>query len=103
MNNDKSTKQKAEALIRAFEEAYEALPGSVGRVGFRYSPNITDAKPFRVLSQYGDFFFILPNVIGTMELPILEVLLSEPFNGKLYSSHHDGKLQIRVSGFTEIE
>jgi hypothetical protein len=102
MNNDKSIKQKAEALIRAFEAAYQALPGSVGRVGFRYSPNITDAKPFKVLSQYGDFFFIMPSLIGSMELPILEVLLNEPFNGKLYQSNYDHKLQIRVSEFVEI-
>ena len=98
-SHENSLKQKAEFLIDAFQIAFKNLPGSIGRYQFTYSSDIRDAKPGIVVSQYGDFFFIMPSRISKLELPILEVLLSEPFNGGLYQSNHDHQLQIRISGY----
>jgi len=92
-------KEKANILIKAFEVAYKQLPHTVGTPYFEYSDDIRDAKPGMVVSQYGDFFFIMPPRIGKLELPILEVLLEKPFNGHLYQSGYDHQLQVRISGF----
>ena len=91
--------QKAEVLIKAFTKAYKELPHTVGTPLFEYSDDIRDAKPGIVVSQYNDFFFILPPRIGKLELPILEVLLEKPFNGHLYQSGYDHQLQVRISGY----
>ncbi len=92
-------KQKAEFLIDAFQTSWRNLPNTVGRYQFTYSYDIRDAKPGVVVSQYGDFFFIMPSRISKLELPLLEVLLNGPFNGSLYQSNHDHQLQVRISGF----
>ena len=92
-------KDKAEFLIRAFQKAYKQLPHTVGTPLFQFSEDIRDAKPGTVVSQYGDFFFIIPPRIGKLELPILEVLLEKPFNGHLYQSNFDHQLQVRISGY----
>lgn len=92
-------KEKAEFLIKAFVKAYKELPHTVGTPVFQFSEDIRDAKPGVVVTQYGDFFFIMPPRIGKLELPILEVLLEKPFNGHLYQSGYDHQLQIRVSGY----
>lgn len=92
-------KVQALTLIDHFTKAYKELPHTVGTPVFQFSEDIRDAKPGVVVSQYGDFFFIMPPRIGKLELPILEVLLEKPFNGHLYQSGHDHQLQIRVSGY----
>ena len=92
-------KDKAELLIKAFVKIYKELPHTVGTPLFKFSEDIRDAKPGTVVTQYGDFFFIMPSRIGKLELPLLEVLLSEPFGGHLYQSNYDHQLQIRVSGY----
>lgn len=92
-------KDKANILIETFEKAYKELPHTVGVPLFRYSNDIRDSKPGIVVSQYSDFFFILPPRIEKIDLPILEVLLSRPFNGVLYQSNYDHQLQIRISGY----
>jgi len=92
-------KQKAEILIKAFEKAYKEHPDSIGRVTFEYSDDIRDAKPGKLVSQYGDFFFIMPSRISALEASIVDILLHRPFEGVLYQSNYDHQLQIRVSGF----
>jgi hypothetical protein len=92
-------KDKAEFLIKAFTKVYKELPHTVGTPYFQYSEDIRDAKPGMVVTQYGDFFFIMPPRIGKLELPMLEVLLNKPFNGHLYQSGYDHQLQVRVSGY----
>jgi len=92
-------KDKAEFLIKAFTKAYKENPDSFGTPVFEFSEDIRDAKPGTVVTQYGDFFFIMPSRISNLELPILQVLLSRPFNGTLYQSNYDHQLQIRVSGY----
>lgn len=86
-------------LIDHFTKAYKELPQTVGTPVFQFSEDIRDAKPGMVVTQYGDFFFIMPPRIGKLELPILEVLLEKPFNGHLYQSGYDHQLQVRVSGY----
>ena len=92
-------KIQALTLIDNFTKAYKELPHTVGTPVFQFSEDIRDAKPGMVVTQYGDFFFIMPPRIGKLELPILEVLLEKPFNGHLYQSGYDHQLQVRVSGY----
>lgn len=92
-------KLQALTLIDHFTKAYKELPHTVGTPVFQFSEDIRDAKPGTVVTQYGDFFFIMPPRIGKLELPILEVLLEKPFNGHLYQSGYDHQLQVRVSGY----
>lgn len=51
-------------------------------------------------SQYGDYFVILPTTIIKTNLPYLEVLLNNPYNGNLYVSNYDNRMQVRISGYT---
>ena len=92
-------KEKAELLIKAFTKAYKENPYTIGTPVFEFSENIRDAKPGTVVSQYGDFFLIMPSRISELELPILDILLTKPFNGVLYQSNYDHQLQVRVSGY----
>ena len=92
-------KDKADVLIKAFTKAYKENTYTVGTPVFEFSEDIRDAKPGKVVSQYGDFFFIIPSRITKLELPMLDILLNEPFNGSLYQSNYDHQLQIRVSGY----
>ncbi len=92
-------KEKAELLIKAFTKAYKENPYTIGTPVFEFSEDIRDAKPGTVVSQYGDFFLIMPSRISELELPILDILLTKPFNGVLYQSNYDHQLQVRVSGY----
>ena len=92
-------KEKAEVLIKAFTKAYKENPYTIGTPVFEFSEDIRDAKPGTVVSQYGDFFLIMPSRISELELPILDILLTKPFNGVLYQSNYDHQLQVRVSGY----
>ena len=92
-------KEKADVLIKAFTKAYKENPYTVGTPVFEFSEDIRDAKPGTVVSQYGDFFLIMPSRISELELPILDILLTKPFNGVLYQSNYDHQLQVRVSGY----
>ncbi len=92
-------KEKAELLIKAFTKAYKENPYTVGTPVFKFSEDIRDAKPGTVVTQYGDFFLIMPSRISELELPILDILLTKPFNGVLYQSNYDHQLQVRVSGY----
>lgn len=102
-SHEEKLRNQAEALISAFSQAWRQHESTIGSYNFRYSDDIRDAKPGVVVSQYGDFFFILPHKITKLELPILDILLDEPFDGNLYSSRQDNKLQVRVSGFRAEE
>ena len=97
-----SRKKLAEQLIQIFEEKYRAHPSSSGRFGFQWESNLNEAEPGKVVSQYGDIFFILPRAIRSLHLPIVEILLGAPFKGDLYASQQDMLLQVRVSGFIKI-
>ena len=92
-------RDKAELLIKSFTKAYKENPYTVGTPVFEFSEDIRDAKPGTVVTQYGDFFLIMPSRISELELPILDILLTKPFNGVLYQSNYDHQLQVRVSGY----
>ena len=92
-------RDKAELLIKAFTKAYKENPYTVGTPVFEFSEDIRDAKPGTVVTQYGDFFFIMPSRITKLEMPMLDILLNAPFNGSLYQSNYDHQLQVRVSGY----
>ena len=96
-----SRKKLAEQLIQIFEEKYRSHPSS-GRFVFQWESNLNEAEPGKVVSQYGDIFFILPRSIRSLHLPIVEILLGAPFRGDLYASQQDMLLQVRVSGFIKI-
>jgi len=54
--------------------------------------------PLGIETQYGDFFIIFPNEIKIGLLGLMEVLLKAPFNGRMYVSGQDHRLQVRIYG-----
>lgn len=98
--NNPSLEELANNLIKMLEDEYKSLPHTVGRPVFEWEDDLREARSGKVVSQYGDFFFIIGRSVESMDLPILEVLLRSPFNGKLYASRQDNLLQIRISGYT---
>ena len=48
---------------------------------------------------YGDFFIILKSPITSMDLPFLDIVLKSPYNGKMYVSTYDNRMQIRISSY----
>ena len=99
MSTYKTFPERAQVLIDAFTKAYKEHPDTVGTVIFEYEDDIRNAKPGKVVTQYGDFFVIMPPRITNIELPILDILLSKPFDGVLYQSNFDHQLQIRISAY----
>lgn len=87
---------------------YKARPDTFGRPIMKFYENLNDRMrdeengliSFGVERCYGDYFIIIRGSINSSDLPFLDILLKSPYNGKLYVSNYDKRMQVRISGYT---
>lgn len=86
---------------------YKNRPDTFGRPIMKFYDNLNNRLEdeenglvsMGVEMCYGDFFIILQKNITSMDLPFLDIVLKRPYNGKLYVSTYDNRMQIRISGY----
>lgn len=85
--------------------------GTRHHVGLKYYDDFNDRQKDEqnrliyagVESQYSDFFVILPTSLQYDDMRFLQLLLDDPYSGRLYVSRSDNRMQVRISGYKVVE
>jgi hypothetical protein len=92
-------KEHGEFLVNKIVYDYKQREDTVGRPILTYKELTRSVDTYDVVSQYGDFFIIMPTNIKSTDLPLIDLLLNRPYSGNMYTSRQDNRIQIRISGY----